>query len=132
MIVIILQGNTTGVNITKGSLVQVGSDVEEAARIAGAGWTRTFFRIWIPLLMPTLSLLALFNFTIAAGTTSSIILLASRETITASILVLEWLMPGARLREEAAVVQIILGAITLIAAFIARRYGISVGVRHSR
>lgn len=132
LIVIILQGNTTGVNITKGALVQVGADIEEAARVAGAGWTRTFFRIWIPVLMPTLTLLALFNFTIAAGTTSSIILLASRETITASILVLEWLMPGARLREEAAVVQIVLGSITLIAAFIARHYGITVGVRHSR
>ena len=132
LIVIILQGNTTGVNITKGSLVQVGFDIEEAARIAGAGWTRTFFKIWIPVLMPTLTLLALFNFTIAAGTTASIILLASRETITASILILEWLMPGARLREEAAVVQIIIGSITLTAAFIARRYGITLGVRHSR
>ena len=130
LIVIILQGNTTGVNITKGTLVQVGFDMEEAARIAGAGWFKTFFRIWIPLLFPTLALLALFNFTIAAGTTASIILLASRETITASILVLEWLMPGARLREEAAVVQIILGSITLTAAFVARRYGITLGVRH--
>ena len=125
-----LQGNTTGVNITKGTLVQVGFDMEEAARISGAGWSKTFFKIWIPLLFPTLALLALFNFTIAAGTTASIILLASRETITASILVLEWLMPGARLREEAAVVQIILGSITLIAAFVARRYGITLGVRH--
>ena len=42
------------------------------------------------------------------------------------------LMPGPRLREEAAVVQIILGSITLIAAFIARRYGITLGVRHHR
>jgi iron(III) transport system permease protein len=130
LIVIVLQGNTTGVNITKGTLVQVGFDMEEAARISGAGWSKTFFKIWIPLLFPTLALLALFNFTIAAGTTASIILLASRETITASILVLEWLMPGARLREEAAVVQIILGSITLIAAFVARRYGITLGVRH--
>jgi iron(III) transport system permease protein len=132
LIVIVLQGNTTGVNITKGTLVQVGFDMEEAARISGAGWSKTFFKIWIPLLFPTLALLALFNFTIAAGTTASIILLASRETITASILVLEWLMPGARLREEAAVVQIILGSITLIAAFVARRYGITLGVRHNR
>ena len=130
LIVIVLQGNTTGVNITKGTLVQVGFDMEEAARISGAGWFTTFFKIWVPLLFPTLALLALFNFTIAAGTTASIILLASRETITASILVLEWLMPGARLREEAAVVQIILGSITLIAAFVARRYGITLGVRH--
>jgi iron(III) transport system permease protein len=130
LIVIILQGNTTGVNITKGTLVQVGFDMEEAARISGAGWFKTFGKIWIPLLFPTLVLLALFNFTIAAGTTASIILLASRDTITASILVLEWLQPGARLREEAAVVQIVLGTITLTAAFIARHYGVTLGVRH--
>ncbi|MEE8519548.1 MAG: ABC transporter permease subunit, partial [Dehalococcoidia bacterium] len=131
LIVIILQGNTTGVNITKGSLVQIGFDMEEAARVSGAGWFRTFFKIWIPLLMPTLALLALFNFTIAAGTTSSIILLASRETITASLLILEWLMPGNTLREEAAVAQLILGSITLAAAFFAKRYGITMGVRHT-
>ena len=131
LIVIILQGNTTGVNITKGSLVQIGFDMEEAARVCGAGWFRTFFKIWLPLLMPTLALLALFNFTIAAGTTASIILLASRETITASLLILEWLMPGNTLREEAAVAQLILGSITLAAAFVAKRYGITMGVRHT-
>ncbi len=130
LIVVILQGNTTGVNITKGSIVQVGFDMEEAARVAGMGWFRTFFRIWIPLLLPTLVLIGTMNFVIASGTTASIILLASRDTTTLSILILEWLMPGSGRREAAAVVQTILGTITVAVALIARRYGITLGVRH--
>ena len=82
IIVVILQGNTTGVNMMKGAFVQIGSDMEEAARAAGAGWLRTYFRIWLPLLMPTLVLLAVFNFVLAAGATANIILLASRDTLT--------------------------------------------------
>ena len=54
IIVVLLQGKTTGVNIMKGVLVQVGADMEEAARVSGAGWLRTYFLIWLPLLMPTL------------------------------------------------------------------------------
>ncbi|MFB3078657.1 MAG: ABC transporter permease, partial [Lysobacterales bacterium] len=131
LIVVILQGNTTGVNISKGSILQVGFDMEEAARVAGMGWFGTFFKIWVPLLMPTLALLALLNFNIAAGTTASIILLASRETITVSILILEWLLPGGGLREAAAVAQIILGLITLLTAFVLRRYSLARSVRHA-
>src|SRR5207237_1101952 len=76
-------------NIMKGVLVQVGADMEEAARVAGAGWIRTYFIIWLPLLMPTLMLLAVLNFVSAAGATSSIILLASRDTMTLSLMALE-------------------------------------------
>ncbi len=89
IIVVMLQGKTTGVNIMKGVLVQVGADMEEAARVSGAGWIRTYFRIWLPLLMPTLILLAVMNFVSAAGATSSIILLASRDTMTLSLMALE-------------------------------------------
>src|SRR5262249_49603069 len=38
IIVVILQGKTTGVNVMKGVFVQVGADMEEAARVSGAGW----------------------------------------------------------------------------------------------
>ena len=48
IVVVLLQGNTVGVNISKGVLLQVGAEIEEAARIAGAGWTRTFVRVMIP------------------------------------------------------------------------------------
>ncbi|MCH8969700.1 MAG: ABC transporter permease subunit [Planctomycetes bacterium] len=130
IIVIVIQGNTTGVNISKAAIVQIGFDMEEAARVSGAGWFKTYMRIWIPLLLPTLALLAMMNFTIAAGTTSSIILLASRETTTMSILILQLLLPEEGSREAAAAAQIVLGVITLTLAFIARRYGVRLGVRH--
>ena len=130
VIVVILQGNTTGVNITKASILQVGFDLEEASRVAGAGWIRTYFRIWLPLLMPTIILLAVLNFTIAAGTTASIILLASRETITLSILILELASGDVGEREAASVVTIVVLTLTLGVAVIARRFGLRLGVRH--
>ena len=36
IIVVIMQGGALGVNLMKGNIVQVGSDMEDAARIAGA------------------------------------------------------------------------------------------------
>ncbi len=128
LIVVILQGNTTGVNISKSAIVQVGFEMEEAARIAGAGWVSTYFRIWLRLLMPTLILLGTLNFTIAAGTTASIILLASRETMTMSLLTLEYAMNG--WREAASVMNILVALIILGTALIARRFGLRLGVRH--
>jgi len=131
LLVVVLQGNTSGVNLMKTNIVQVGFDMEEAARLAGYGWTRTFIKIWLPLLAPYLVLIGLLNFNTAAGTTASIILLADRSTITLSILILEWLMPMTGHREAAAVVQIILGAITILTLIGARYYGNRAGVRHT-
>ena len=130
LIVVIFQGNTTGVNLMKANIVQVGFDLEEAARVSGLGWFGTFIRIWIPLLAPYLALLGLLNFNIAANTTASIVLLASRDTITLSILILQWLQPLSAYREGAAVAQIILGSITLLTALAARHYGARFGIRH--
>ena len=129
LIIVILQGNTSGVNISKAAIVQVGFEMEEAARVSGAGWLKAYFQIWLRLLMPTMILLGTLNFNIAAGTTASIILLASRSTITMSILTLEYAQLG--LREAASVVNIIVGAIILTAALTARHYGLRLGVRHT-
>ena len=130
LLVVIIQGNTTGTNIMKGVFVQVGNDMEEAARVAGAGWVRTYFKIWIPLLMPSLILLGTLNFVVAAGTTSSIILIASRETRTLSLLALEYASPGIGLREEASIVGLFIMALTVGLASLARAFGLRLGVRH--
>ena len=114
----------------KGVFVQVGNDMEEAARVAGAGWVRTYFKIWIPLLMPSLILLGTLNFVVAAGTTSSIILIASRETRTLSLLALEYASPGIGLREEASIVGLFIMGLTVGLASLARAFGLRLGVRH--
>ncbi len=130
ILVVILQGNTTGVNVLKGVFVQVGADMEEAARASGAGWMRTYFRIWLPLLMPTLALLAVLNFVSAAGVTSSIILLASRETITLSLLALRLTTELADQREAASIVSIFIVVLTVGMAIPLRALGLRLGVRH--
>lgn len=128
ILVVVLQGNTTGVNIMKGVFVQVGNDMEEAARISGAGWVRTYFMIWIPLLMPTLTLLAVLNFVGAAGTTSAIILLASHETMTLSLLALEMASGFGDQREAASVISIFIILLTVGMAIPLRRLSRKLGV----
>ena len=130
IIVVMLQGKTTGVNIMKGVLVQVGADMEEAARVSGAGWIRTYFRIWLPLLMPTLILLAVMNFVSAAGATSSIILLASRDTMTLSLMALELSSVAVSNREAASIISIFIVAFTMTGALLVRYLGRRFGVRH--
>ena len=130
IIVVVLQGNTLGVNILKGVLVQVGQDMEDAARVAGAGWIRTYFRVWIPLLMPTITMLAVINFTLAAGTTSSIILLASRDTVTLSLMALEFAQPIIGMREEASIIAVFLILLTSGLAAVGYTFGIRMNVRH--
>jgi iron(III) transport system permease protein len=131
IIVVILQGNTTGVNIMKAVFVQVGADMEEASRVAGAGWIRTYFRIWIPLIMPTLVLLAVLNFTIAAGATSNIVLLASRDTRTLSLMALELSQVGVSDREAASIISIFIVAMTAGGALLVRTLGLRIGVKHT-
>ena len=130
LIVVMLQGKTTGVNIMKGVLVQVGADMEEAARVSGAGWIRTYALIWLPLLMPTLMLLAVMNFVSAAGATSSIILLASRDTMTLSLMALELSSVAVSNREAASIISIFIIAVTMIGALLIRYFGLRLGVRH--
>jgi iron(III) transport system permease protein len=130
IIVVVLQGKTTGVNVMKGVLVQVGADMEEAARVSGAGWLRTYVRIWLPLLMPSLILLAVMNFVGAAGATGSIILLASRETMTLSLMALELSATGINNREAASIISIFIIAITVSGALALRFFGRRLGVRH--
>ncbi|HZA52869.1 MAG TPA: ABC transporter permease subunit [Candidatus Udaeobacter sp.] len=130
ILVVIIQGKTTGTNIFKGVFAQVGKDMEEQARVSGAGWLRTSFRVWIPLLMPTWILIATLNFVTAANTTSSIILLADRSTRTLSILALEFASPDVGMLEEASIISIFLIVLTVGIAGLARAFGLRLGVQH--
>jgi iron(III) transport system permease protein len=130
-LVMILQGKLTSTQLVKGVLMQLGSDLEEAARISGAGWVYTYFRIWLPLIRPTLLVLGIYHFVIAANTTSSIILLATRDTLTLSIMTLEMMTnEQGRQLEAAGIVSLIIVAMTVGVALVARALGFQVGIRH--
>lgn len=129
VLVVVLQGKLTATQILKGVFMQMGKDMEEAARTSGAGWLYTYFRIWLPLIRPTLVVLGVFNFVTAANTTSSIVLLATRDTLTLSLMTLEMMTnEQGRQLEAAGIVSLIIIAMTVGVALIARVFGFRVGL----
>jgi iron(III) transport system permease protein len=131
IIVVILQGKLTSIQMFKSVFLQMGNDLEEAARISGAGWLYTYFRIWLPLIAPTLILMGILNFVIAAGSTGSVILLASRETVTLSLLALEYMTTSTgSAREVAGIISLFIVAMTAGLALIARWLGFQVGLKN--
>jgi iron(III) transport system permease protein len=130
IIVAILQGKLTSIQMFKSTFLQMGQDMEEAARTAGAGWLYTYFRIWLPLIAPTMILLGTLNFVLAAGATSSVILLASRDTVTLSLLALEYMTTNVgAAREVAGIISLFIVAMTAGLALVARWFGFQVGVK---
>lgn len=130
IIVTVLQGKLSSIQIFKSNFLQMGADMEEASRTAGAGWLYTYFRIWIPLIAPNMVLMGTFNFVLAAGATSSVILLASRETVTLSLLALEYMTTSVgAAREVAGIISLFIVAMTAGIALIARWIGFQVGVK---
>ena len=97
--------------------------------MAGGGAVRTYFRIVLPLLAPTLALVGTLKFLFTASATASIILLVTPETRTLSLLTLDFVAEG--VREAAAVVTVILTTLTMSVAIIARALGFSLGLRAS-
>lgn len=130
VIVILIAGITTGTNVFKGVLVQLAKDLEEAGRVSGAGWLRTYVRIVIPVLMPTMVLIGTLSFVSAAGVTSSIVLLASRETTTLSLLALQDGSGSSARLEEAGIITLIIMALTFCIALPVRLLALRMGVRH--
>ncbi len=131
MLVVVLQGKLLSTQMVKGVILQVGADIEEQARVSGAGWWRTYFKVWIPIMMPTLVTIGTFNFVVAAGATSSIILLASRDTLTLSLVVLQFMRdPATQELEQAGIVSVLMILMTAGVALVARAFGIRMGVRH--
>jgi iron(III) transport system permease protein len=129
LLVVTISGVTTGTNVFKGVLLQLGASLEEAGRVAGAGWLRTYVTIVIPVLMPTMVLVGMINFVAAAGATSSVVLLASRDTSTLSLLALEFGASGGLL-EEASIISVIITVLTVGVALPMRALALRLGVRH--
>ena len=130
MLVVVLQGKLLSTQMSKGVILQLGADLEEAARVSGAGWVRTYLKIWLPLLLPMMIMIGIFNFVLAANTTSSIILLATRETLTLSILALEFMTDdsGAKL-EEAGIISLFIVFMSVTLALVVRRVSSRFGLQ---
>jgi iron(III) transport system permease protein len=127
VIAYILGGVTLSTQILKANFVQLGSELEEASRMSGAGFWRTYFRIVVPLMAQTMVMVGVIKFMFASEHASSIILLATSETRTLILLALDQVFAGHR--EVASITVVFIMTLTLGVALIARSFGLKVGLR---
>jgi iron(III) transport system permease protein len=100
----------------KAGLLQLGSDLEEAARVSGASWLSTYWRILLPLLAPIAAAVGLMNFGSALTSISTPVLLYSHHSRPLAILLLEYSFTG-ELERGAALglfITVIIGALMLV------------------
>lgn len=127
IIATLIGGITLSTQIFKATMLQLGKELEDGSRMSGANWLGTFFRIVLPLIAPTMIVVASLKFLFAASNTSAIILLANSETRPLSLLTLDFVAEG--LRESAAVTTIIITSLTAGLAIVARSLGLNLGIR---
>jgi iron(III) transport system permease protein len=125
----VLGGMTLSTQILKAAFLQLSADLEESGRMSGAGWLSVYWRIVLPLIAPTLIVVAAIKFMFAASATSSVVLLATTESRTLSLLILDLVAAGQR--EAATVVTVVITALTTGMALLARALGLNLGVRSS-
>jgi iron(III) transport system permease protein len=90
----IARGLPLGRSFFAPTMMQIGAELEESARIHGASWTRTLVRIWAPLLRPAVIGNWILQFVIAVRVLDTILLLAGPGTRTLSVEIFGWAVGG--------------------------------------
>jgi iron(III) transport system permease protein len=106
----------------KAAFLQLGGDLEEAARVTGASWRYTYRRILLPLVAPVAVTIAMLNFGTALTSISTPVLLYSSESRPLSILLLEYSFTGEL--ERGAALGLMITVIICAMMLIGRRFGL--------
>ncbi|MFM2129652.1 MAG: hypothetical protein RL477_1198 [Pseudomonadota bacterium] len=124
----VVSSMTLGTQIIKSNMMQLGNELEEASRIAGATWWHTFTRVVLPIMVPVLLLVGVMNFISAARDIASIALVATAETKTLALLQLDYMVEGRY--EAASVASLVVIILSTGIALIARALGLRIGIRN--
>jgi iron(III) transport system permease protein len=127
IIAVMINSVTTGVQLIKSNMVQIGYELEEASFISGASWFYTFRRIVLPVLGPALISVALLTFNSAARNISNIAMIVTGDNRPLSMLQVDYMTDGQY--ESAAIVGVIIVLLTLGVAMGARAVGRRFGFR---
>jgi len=120
-VVSILGVMTLSVQTLKGSIMQIGAEIEEASSSVGAPWLHTFRRVVLPIIGPSVVVVGILAFTAAARSTGLIVLLSTGENQPLSVLQLSQMADGNL--SGAAVVGVFLLLMSVGVASIARMFG---------
>lgn len=80
---------TYGVRSASATLVQIGPELEESARVCGASWLKTLLRITAPLLKPGIAAGWILLFIVFFRELAMVVLLYSTKSVTISIMLFE-------------------------------------------
>ena len=124
-----VSGMTLSVQVLKASVMQLGTELEESSEICGASWERTFWKIVVPLMAPTLVVVWVLNFVFAASGAVMPALLSSVDSKPLALLQLEYILgeaPG-----PSSVVGLVLLVMVVAVAVMARVLGFRVGLNRA-
>ncbi|MFQ5850053.1 MAG: ABC transporter permease [Candidatus Binatia bacterium] len=127
IVAMVIKSMPFGTQLIKSIMLQLGSELEEASRISGASWIYTYRRILLPLLFPALLTVGLVVFISAARDISTVVLLATGRSRTLSLLMLDFATEAEF--ERATVVAVIIVALVVVSALIARALGGHLSIR---
>jgi iron(III) transport system permease protein len=125
ILALLIQSMPFGVQMLKTSFAQIALELEQASRVCGAGWITTYRRVMLPLVAPMLVSIFILVFITVLRDISTSVLLASATTRPLSLLMLEFARGGNL--ESAAVVGVILAALAVGVALVARKLGLRLG-----
>jgi iron(III) transport system permease protein len=117
-----IQDSPVSTQAFKSGFLQLGQDLEESARVAGASWFYTYRRILLPLVAPVALTVGMLNFGSAMTTISIPVLLYSAQSRPLSILLLEYSFTGEL--ERAAALGLLITVIICTMIIIGRSFGL--------
>lgn len=106
VLAIIIKEMPLGTQIVKAGVLQISNELEEASSTAGATWLAGFRRILLPLLKPTMLAVGIIVFISAARDIPTVIFLATNQSRTLSLLMLDYMADANK--EKAAVLGVFL------------------------
>jgi len=118
VLVFVARGLPVGSRFFTSTMVQIGAELEESARIHGASWLRTFMRIWVPLLRPAILGAWILLFVVAVRVLDLAVLLAGPGSRMLSVDIFLWTVTG---RQEAASVLALLQTALVVAGYVVAR-----------
>lgn len=121
VLAIIIKEMPLGTQIVKAGVLQIASELEEASSAAGATWLAGFRRILLPLLKPTMLAVGIIVFISAARDIPTVIFLATNQSRTLSLLMLDYMADANK--EKAAVLGVFLVFLIFALLFIGRLLG---------
>jgi iron(III) transport system permease protein len=121
VVALLIAGMPFSVQLVKANLTQLGNDLEEASRVSGGNWFRTYRQVVLPLISPTLVVVGVIAFIGAARNISQVALLSNSAIRPLSLIQLDYIAQGKY--EVAAVIATLLLFVSAGLAIVARKFG---------